>query len=766
MSSARSGRHAGSRQVPKITSIAAALALAVGAGLATPTPAHAATVPITLLNFNDFHGRIDLANPSLTTSFALTIEKLRAQAGDSNTLLLSAGDNIGASLFASAVQDDEPTLEVLDALDVAASAVGNHEFDRGYTDLTERVAPAVQFPYLGANVYQKGTTTPALPEYTVIDVQGVKVGVIGAVTEETPSLVSPGGIATLDFGDPVAAVNRVAAQLSDGDTANGEADLLVAEYHEGAPTSGPPATLAEQLAQSQVFASIVNDTSPQVDAILTGHTHMNYAWSAPIPGTSRTRPVLQTGSYGDRIGKIVLQADDATGEVSSFTVENVARGAAPTDADLTTYPRVAQVKSIVDQAVAYADQIGKQPIGSVTADITTAFSGGSYVDGKYTGGARDDRSKESTMGTAVADALLNILSPAERGGAQIAFVNPGGLRAELLYAPDGVVTYAEANGVLPFVNNLWTTTLTGAQVKTALEQQWQRDANGNVPSRAYLALGMSSNVRYTYDASLPEGSRITGIWVDGKPLDPAASYRVGSFSFLLQGGDNFRVFAKGTDTRDTGLVDRDGWIAYLQQHPNLAPSYAKPGVQVTGLPTAPVARGAQLEFTVSDLDLTSLGSPANTSLTVTWAGSKATFEPIAVASGAATVALKVPADARAQSVLTLTASPSGTVVTVPVAVQTTVLNLTPPSIKGPVYVGRPVRATAGTWSPSAGLTFWYRFAVNGHVVKSSASPVYAVNKRDVGKSLTVTVTAVGSGLKPASATSAPVKVSPAPKRHR
>lgn len=370
------------------------------------------------------------------------------------------------------------------------------------------------------------------------------------------------------------------------------------------------------------------------------------------------------------------------------------------------------------------------------------------------------------MGTAVADALLNILSPAERGGAQIAFVNPGGLRAELLYAPDGVVTYAEANGVLPFVNNLWTTTLTGAQVKTALEQQWQRDANGNVPSRAYLALGMSSNVRYTYDATLPEGSRITSIWVDGKPLDPAASYRVGSFSFLLQGGDNFRVFAKGTDTRDTGLVDRDGWIAYLQQHPNLAPSYAKPGVQVTGLPTAPVARGAQLEFTVSDLDLTSLGSPANTSLTVTWAGSKATFEPIAVASGAATVALKVPADARAQSVLTLTASPSGTVVTVPVAVQTTVLNLTPPSIKGPVYVGRPVRATPGTWSPSAGLRFWYRFAVNGHVVKSSASPVYAVKKRDVGKSLTVTVTAVGSGLKPASATSAPVKVNPAPKRHR
>ena len=138
---------------------------------------------------------------------------------------------------------------------------------------------------------------------------------------------------------------------------------------------------------SQRYGKEIRDDMPEVDAILTGHTHMNYAWSAPVPGTGRTRPVLQTGSYGDRVGKIVLQADDATGEVSSFTVENVARGAAPTDADLATYPRVAQVKTIVDNAVAYADQIGRQPIGSVTADITTAFSGGSYVEGRYTGAA-------------------------------------------------------------------------------------------------------------------------------------------------------------------------------------------------------------------------------------------------------------------------------------------------------------------------------------------------------------------------------------------
>src|SRR5690606_14566128 len=132
------------------------------------------------------------------------------------------------------------------------------------------------------------------------------------------------------------------------------------------------------------------------------------------------------------------------------------------------------------------DEVGSQPVGSVTGDVTTAFSGGSYVDGRYVGSApgtttgRDDRSRESTLGSLVADALVDTLSAPERGGAQIGVVNPGGMRAELLHAPDGTITYAEANAVLPFVNNLWTTTLTGAQVVTMLEQQWQTNADGTI----------------------------------------------------------------------------------------------------------------------------------------------------------------------------------------------------------------------------------------------------------------------------------------------
>lgn len=149
---------------------------------------------------------------------------------------------------------------MLNALGLKASAVGNHEFDQGYGDLVDRVmadGTNAAWPYLGANVYQKGTKTPALDEYTILDVDGVKVAVVGAITQETPTLVSPAGIADLDFGDPVEAVNRVAAQLTDGDESNGEADVIVAEYHEGAGAGTPDgATLEQELAQESAFTEI------------------------------------------------------------------------------------------------------------------------------------------------------------------------------------------------------------------------------------------------------------------------------------------------------------------------------------------------------------------------------------------------------------------------------------------------------------------------------------------------------------------------------
>lgn len=638
-------------------------------------------VDLTLLNINDFHGRID-AN---TVAFAGTVEQQRAaaeQAGGA-AVFLSAGDNIGASLFASSVAQDQPTIDVLNALDLAASAVGNHEFDRGYADLVDRVVAGgtnARFPYLGANVYAKGTQDPALDEYALVEAGGVTVGVVGAVTQETPTLVTPGGIADLDFGDPVEAVNRVAGQLSDGDPANGEADVVVAEYHEGAGAGTPDgATLEEEIAAGGAFSDIATLTSGDVDVVFTGHTHKQYAWYGPAEPDATgewTRPIVQTGSYGENIGKVTLTYDPATGEVSALAGENVKRvapaaGQTPAQLDaalVAQYPRVAEVKTIVDTALAEAAVVGNQPKGSVTADITTAFAGGGYTGpgGTYAGGTRDDRSKESTLGNLVADSLLETLSSADRGGAQIGVVNPGGLRAELLYAPDGTITYAEANAVLPFVNNLWTTTLTGAQVVTMLEQQWQTNADGTIPSRPYLQLGLSDNVTYTYDESQPLGSRITSVTVDGAPLDESAQYRVGTFSFLAQGGDNFRVFAEGTGTADSGLIDRDAWIAYLEAHPGLAPEFDERAVGVPALPEQ-VTAGAVLAFPVTGLDLTSLGAPRNTTLDVQLDGTS--IGSAAVTSGAAEVSVTVPAGTAAGvHTLTLVAAPSGTTVTLPVTV--------------------------------------------------------------------------------------------------
>lgn len=663
-----------------------------------PNPPAGDAVTLNVLDINDFHGRIA---QGLTVPFAATIQQLRGEYPDSS-LLVGDGDLIGASLFASSIQRDQPAIDVLNALDLKASSVGNHEFDQGYDDLVNRVITNkatgkrnAQWDYLGANVYRKGTTTPALPEYSIQDVDGVKVGVIGAVTQETGTLVSPGGVKDIEFGDPVDAVNRVAKQLKDGDPSNGEADVLVATFHEGAPgsetagtgetpdqTAAP--TLDEQKASSPVFAKIVDQTDPNVAAIFTGHTHSKYAYTDPA---KNGRPIIQTGSYAANVGQVVLSYDKSTKAVSYVKSGNVASLTAPDgtsaadfDAQLAaadTTGVTAKVKSIVDAALQVAEEEGNKPVGSVAADITTAFK-----DGK-----RDDRASESTLGNLVADSLLDSLSSPERGGAEIGVVNPGGLRAELCrtgendvctLAADGTITYAQANAVLPFLNNLWTTTLTGAQFKEALEQQWQLDADGNVPTRPYLQLGLSHNVSYTYDPNAEQGHHITSVTVNGEPLDPARNYRIGSFSFLLQGGDNFRAFAQGTDTKDTGLVDRDAWIAYIGANSPLKPRYDRRAVAVTGLPSADAVKaGSSFTLNFSKLTLTSLGVPAETALTATLDGGVAGAGADAVTVGTAevkdgdtaTLTVTVPASlAAGTTTLVVTGTTNGTTVRVPLTV--------------------------------------------------------------------------------------------------
>ncbi|MEL4503419.1 bifunctional UDP-sugar hydrolase/5'-nucleotidase [Luteococcus sp. H138] len=675
-----------------VTSLATLALVAGGAGAADagkpgpkPKPNQAVacqqeTSKLTLLAFNDFHGRLATSSPD-TVAFFGTVEAARQAAGEQNSLVISSGDNVGASLFPSAVQDDNPTLDVLNAMDLDASAAGNHEFDRGWADFAGRIQTRANFPYLAANLYQKGTTTPAVKPYTIVERDGLKIAVVGAVTGDLKSLVGTEVFKTVDLGDPVAAVNAQTEALTDGDAANGEADVVVASYHEGAAVSEPK-TLSDALA-SKPFASIVNETSPKVAAILTAHTHQSYAWQAPVPGTEKTRPVIESGSYGAAVGQVQLTLDNTQpmrpgnnkgkgkgavkdpglrGTVCSSEAENLkVKPSSEVPALVAAYPRVAAVQQITTDALAQAKIIGSR----VIATSTGAVSRGLKADG-----SPDNRAVESSMSNMVAQMFYDTLSKGDQDF--IGVQNPGGTRADL---PAGEISYANAAAILPFANTLMTTQITGAQVKTMLEQQWQTNADGSTPSRPYLQLGLSKNVTYTYDESRPAGDRITSIAVNGKPIDAAKLYTVGSGNFLITGGDNFRVLAQGQNTRDTGASDLAAWVEWLTAQKTVSPSFARGAVSVSPTPTTLTAGQAtsftvgapQGAFQLDTLDMRSTGAVANTSLTASIGD-----VPVGTASvtdGKATITVTVPASiAKGAAVLTLKAAGSDTTVSIPVTI--------------------------------------------------------------------------------------------------
>lgn len=499
-------------------------------------------VELQLLGINDFHGRLESpatgANGPIggAAQLAGLVNQLRGQ--NPNTLFLSAGDNIGASTFVSAIDKDNPTIDALNLMGLDASSVGNHEFDKGFADLTDRVIPRADFDYLGANVYRG--TERALPAYEVKTLDGVRVGIVGVVTEQTASLVSPDGIAGLTFKKPVPEAEAVAAQLKDGNEANGEADVVVVVAHEGAAAEHIGSVA--DLQADPVFGEFMR-MSANVDVILSGHTHQPYAFEAPIPGTDRLRPVVQAEDYGEKLSKVSLSFDPATKKIVS---------SAATLLDVVGAPSDPAVAALVAQAKANSEELGKQPLGSITADVKRAV----------TSTGTEDRGSESVLGNFVADVQLAGTKDPGRGGAQIAFMNPGGLRADLLYAPDGVVTYSEAFAVQPFANDVVTKTYTGAQIKQVLEEQWQPAG----ASRPKLHLGVSTGFKYLYLPDNPAGQRITGMTLNGQPISPTGTYRVTVNSFLAAGGDNFFTLAQGTDRVTTGDNDLTMLNAYLGAH--------------------------------------------------------------------------------------------------------------------------------------------------------------------------------------------------------
>jgi 5'-nucleotidase len=546
----------------RLLAVAAAMALLLlmmgtatgGAGAATS----ARTVNVQLLAINDFHGNLDPPGGSsgrIGTVNAGGVEYLAThiaqhRATNPNTLVVSAGDLIGASPLLSALFHDEPTIEAMNLLGLDFNAVGNHEFDEGAAELLRMQNggchptdgcldgdgfAGADFQFLAANVVRKDNGKTLFPAYKIRSFGSAKLALIGIVLEGTPTIVTPSGVAGLEFRDEAETVNALIPQLK----AKG-VNAITVLIHEGGVQAG---AYNECVGISGAIVDIVNRFDPAVDVVISGHTHQ--AYNCPI----NNMLVTSASSFGRLVTDVDLTIDEATGDVTEMRANNliVTRDVA-TDAAQS---------SLLAKYRAFASPIANRVIGSITADITrTANAAG-----------------ESALGDVIADAQLAATAPAGFGGAVAAFMNPGGIRADLSYAGssagegDGNVTYGEAFNVQPFGNSLVTMTLTGAQIDQLLEQQFDNPTAGQ-----NRILQVSDGVSYTWSASAATGSKVdpSSIRLNGVPVDPGGSYRITVNSFLADGGDNFTVLTQGTD-RLGGAVDLDALVDYFAANSPVPP---------------------------------------------------------------------------------------------------------------------------------------------------------------------------------------------------
>lgn len=570
------------------------LGAAVLASLALTAPAAAAPAPadvdLRVLAANDFHGNLEpptgssgvlpnsqgVSTPVGGAAYLAThLKQLRA--GHKNTVSVHAGDAIGGTPLLSGLFHDEPAIESLNAMGLNIAGVGNHEYDEGTQELLrmdrggchpvegcfdEAGFPGAKFPFLAANVISRKTGLPHLPPVEVRRYNGIPVGFIGVTLKGTPEIVSAAGIKDVRFDDEVKSVNswtKVLRLLG--------VKAIVVLIHQGGFTTGGPNECAPGTRDSGLTGDIADLSkrfSTDVDVVVSGHTHWAYVCNVPDPA-GKPRLVTSSSSFGRAITVLDLKLSKRTGDVvrETSTANNhlVTR-------DVTPDPTQ---QAIIAKWQAKSGPIAGRLVGKITTDI-----------GRAPGGARD---KESSLGNLIADAQFEETAPAGSGGAQLALMNPGGVRADLTFAAspnggaDGDVTYGELYAVQPFGNNLVTLTLTGAQLETALEQQWTETSPGVIRQ---LFLGISDGLRYAYSSSAPVGNKIdpASITLNGTPISPTASYRVTVNSFLADGGDGFTVLKSGTN-RLTGVVDLDAFQHYVVEHSPVAPASAN---RVTVLP--------------------------------------------------------------------------------------------------------------------------------------------------------------------------------------
>ncbi|MGV9449990.1 bifunctional metallophosphatase/5'-nucleotidase [Streptomyces sp. NPDC003635] len=522
---------------------------------------------VQLLSFNDLHGnleppsgssgRVTHLNEDGTTQTInaggveyLATHLRQAREGNKYSITAAGGDMVGASPLISGLFHDEPTIEALNKLDLDVTSVGNHEFDEGPAELkrlqyggchetagcyTDEEFAGADFPYLAANVLNEKTGKPLLKPYWVWKKKDVKIGFIGVTLEDTPGVVSAEGVKGLKFKDEVETINKYARELQRQGVRS-----IVALIHEG----GAPASQAYNYdcdspgagdGISGPIVDIAKNITPQVDALVTGHTHAAYACTINDP-SGKPRTVTSAASFGRLYTDTTLTYDRWTGDIARTAVKSTNHVVTRDVAKAT------DMTELITRWNTLAAPIGNRAIGYISADVPSTGT-------------------ESPMGDLIADAQLahgRQLDP----GTDLALMNPGGVRAGLTYAAkgtegDGVVTYAEGFTVQPFSNTVNLQDFTGAQLIQVLKEQVS-GSNASAPK----ILQPSAGLTYTLDMTKTGADRVVtdSILLNGSAIDPAATYRVATNSFLAGGGDGFTTLGQGTND----LVGSDDLTALEQ----------------------------------------------------------------------------------------------------------------------------------------------------------------------------------------------------------
>ncbi len=560
--------------VAVLAMIMASLAIVASSASATRRDPPRQLVDVQLLAFNDYHGHLESTGNGTVGGVEAGggeyLSSMLAQLRNGNrfSVTVAAGDLIGGSTAFSGLFHDEPSVESLNAMGLDISSVGNHEFDEGVIELKRMQRGGCHpvdgcyfedFPYAGAdfkwlaaNTVNETTGKTPLPPFAIKKFKGVKVAFIGMTLEATSTLVAAEGIVGWDFLDEAETANALVPILR-----RRGVKAIVVLLHEGGSQNPAPGEVDSCENISGPIVAINDALSPEIDVLITGHTHLPYNCVLP-DAAGKPRIVTSAYSYGRVVSEFNLVLDRRTQDIRrdlSTATNHVV--------DQSTIPADPAVTAVIDKWQPLFDESANIPVGTISADINRG--------GDPTG---SDRGVESAAGNLVADAQAWSTSSS---GAQVAFMNPGGVRSDLTYLDstgegDGVVTYGEAFTFQPFGNTVLTFAMTGAQIVSVLEEQCQPAGS----SRPFLHLGVSDGFTYDLSKTITAGDctsvSISNVQVNGVPLDTAASYMVTANSFLADGGDNFTTFATiDPGSRIDGGNDLEALSNYLAAFSPVAP---------------------------------------------------------------------------------------------------------------------------------------------------------------------------------------------------